>query len=127
MSGSGVATGAAEDPKNLILVVEDDPNDEFLTLRALKKLRLAHEISVARDGVEAIDFLFARGSHAGRATNVLPRLVLLDLKLPRMSGIDVLKTVRTEARFQGLPIVVFTSSSQELDIAAAYQFGANSY
>ncbi len=113
--------------KDLILVVEDDNNDEFLTLRTLRKLRLANEVIVMRDGAEAIDFLFAQGAFADRGPAPLPRLVLLDLKLPKLSGLDVLRTIRAEPRFQELPVVVFTSSSEDPDIEAAYQHGANSY
>jgi two-component system, response regulator len=117
-----------QDPgKDLIVVVEDDANDEFLTLRTLKKLRLANEVTVLRDGAEAIDFLFQRGAYAGKEPNGTPRLMLLDLKLPKMSGLDVLRTVRADPRFKELPVVVFTSSSEDPDIAAAYEHGANSY
>jgi two-component system, response regulator len=113
--------------KDLILVVEDDANDEFLTLRTLKKLRLANDVTVLRDGAEAIDFLFGKGAYAGRDALPMPRLMLLDLKLPKMGGLDVLRMVRGEPRFKELPVVVFTSSSEDPDIEAAYRFGANSY
>jgi two-component system response regulator len=113
--------------KDLIVVVEDDANDEFLTLRTLRKLRLANEITVLRDGGEAVDFLFQRGAYAGKGPLPNPRLMLLDLKLPKMNGLEVLKAVRAEPRFHELPVVVFTSSSEDPDIAAAYQYGANSY
>jgi two-component system, response regulator len=113
--------------KDLILVVEDDSNDEFLTLRTLRKLRLANEVTVMRDGAEAIDFLFSKGMYAGRASAPMPRLMLLDLKLPKLSGLDVLRTIRADPRFLELPVVVFTSSSEDPDIEAAYKFGANSY
>ena len=113
--------------KDLILVVEDDANDEFLTMRTLRKLRLANEVTVMRDGAEAIDFLFSKGAYAGRAPAPLPRLMLLDLKLPKLGGLDVLRTVRADPRFQELPVVVFTSSSEDPDIEAAYKYGANSY
>ena len=113
--------------KEFILVVEDDANDEFLTLRTLRKLRLVNEVTVLRDGGEAVDFLFSRGAYAGRSPVPTPRLMLLDLKLPKMSGLDVLRTVRADPRFKDMPVVVFTSSSEDPDIAAAYQYGANSY
>ena len=92
--------------KDLILVVEDDSNDEFLTLRTLRKLRLANEVTVMRDGAEAIDFLFSKGMYAGRASAPMPRLMLLDLKLPKLSGLDVLRTIRADPRFLELPVVV---------------------
>jgi two-component system, response regulator len=113
--------------RDLILVVEDDANDEFLTLRTLRKLRLANEVTVMRDGAEAIDFLFTKGTYANRGPAPMPRLMLLDLKLPKLGGLDVLRTVRAEPRFHELPVVVFTSSSEDPDIAAAYKFGANSF
>ncbi len=113
--------------RDLILVVEDDANDEFLTLRTLRKLRLANEVTVMRDGAEAIDFLFTRGAYANRGPAPIPRLMLLDLKLPKLGGLDVLRTVRADPRFQELPVVVFTSSSEDPDIAAAYKYGANSF
>jgi len=121
------AHDGSEPGKDVILVVEDDANDEFLTLRTLRKLRLANEITVLRDGGEAIDFLFQRGAYAGKAAGLTPRLMLLDLKLPKMNGIEVLKMVRADPRFKELPVVVFTSSSEDPDIAAAYAYGANSY
>jgi CheY-like chemotaxis protein len=124
MSEAGGSGRAADGEKVLILVVEDDPNDEFLTLRALKQLGCAHGIRVVHDGAEAMDFLRAHARPAGAG---LPRLVLLDLKLPKMSGIDVLRALRLDARLREVPVVVFTSSSQELDVAAAYESGANSF
>jgi two-component system, response regulator len=113
--------------KDLILVVEDDANDEFLIMRTLKKLRLANAVAIVRDGAEAIDFLFGRGEYAGRDPVTTLRLILLDLKLPKLGGLEVLRIVRAEPRFHELPVVVFTSSAEDPDIAAAYQYGASSY
>ena len=112
--------------RRFILLVEDSPDDEELTLLSLRRQNLGHEIVVARDGVEAIDFLFAQGQYAGRADG-LPTLILLDLKLPKLDGLDVLKRVRADSRTKHLPTVVFTSSSQDTDILASYDLGANSY
>jgi two-component system response regulator len=126
MQAQETAEKGQEFYKDLILVVEDDANDEFLTLRTLRKLRLANEVTVVRDGAEAIDFLFSRGAYAGR-TGPTPRLMLLDLKLPKLGGLDVLRQVRADSRFKELPVVVFTSSSEDPDIEAAYRYGANSY
>jgi len=110
-----------------ILLVEDNPRDEALTLRALKKNGISTEITVARDGVEALDYLFGTGVYTGRDTSVLPRLIMLDLKLPKMDGLQVLKRVRADARTKHLPVVVFTSSSEQKDMINSYDMGANSY
>lgn len=110
-----------------ILLVEDNPDDEDLTVRALRKNRIANEIVVARDGVEALDYLHATGSHVGRNTALQPQIVLLDLKLPRLDGIDVLKRMRADERTRRVPVVVLTSSKEHEDIMAAYDGGANSY
>jgi two-component system response regulator len=112
--------------RQFILLVEDTPDDEELTLLSLRKRDLGHEIIVTRDGVEAIDFLFAQGRYAGRG-NSLPSVMLLDLKLPKLDGLGVLKRVRADSRTRHLPTVVFTSSSQDADIIASYDLGANSY
>ncbi len=110
-----------------ILLVEDNPDDEELTLLSLRKNNLAHEIVVVRDGVEAIEFLFGTGQHAGRDTSRVPTVVLLDLKLPKLDGLGVLKRVRADERTRMLPVVVLTSSSQDADVIASYNLGANSY
>jgi two-component system response regulator len=113
--------------ERFILLVEDNPDDELLTLRALKKNNIANEVVIARDGVEALDFLFATGAHAGRDTAVQPQVVLLDLNLPRISGHEVLKRLRADARTRHLPIVVLTSSKEEEDLLESYSNGANAY
>ncbi len=108
-----------------ILLVEDNPNDEALTLRALKRTNVSNPVVVARDGAEALDYLFARGAHAARER--LPQLVLLDLKLPKIDGLDVLKALRADERTRLLPVVILTSSLEEQDLIRGYSFGANSY
>jgi two-component system response regulator len=110
-----------------ILLVEDNPDDEALTLRAFHKNRIANEVVVARDGVEALDYLFGTGSHAGRDLSVAPAVILLDLKLPRVDGLEVLRRVRADARTNLLPVVILTTSREQQDIYEAYQLGANSY
>jgi two-component system response regulator len=110
-----------------ILLVEDNSDDEALTLRALKKNNIKNEIVVARDGVEALDYLFATGTHAGRDPSVMPQVVLLDLKLPRIDGLEVLKRMRANERTHLVPVVILTSSNEERDRIAGYGLGANSY
>jgi two-component system response regulator len=111
----------------IILLVEDNPKDEALTLRALEKSNVLNPVVVARDGVEALDYLFARGAHAGRAPSALPQLILLDLKLPKLDGLDVLKSLRLDERTKLLPVVILTSSVEEQDLIRGYSLGANSY
>jgi two-component system response regulator len=115
-----------EDTK-VILLVEDNPDDEALTLRALKKNNIKNEVVVARDGAEALDYLFGTGKYAGRDTAHLPQVVLLDLKLPKIEGLEVLRRVRTDARTKLLPVVILTSSNEDQDRIAGYGLGANSY
>jgi two-component system response regulator len=110
-----------------ILLVEDNPDDAKLTLRAFKQSNIANPIAVARDGVEALDFLFARGAYSGRAGASLPVLVVLDLKLPKLDGHGVLKAIRADERTRLIPVVIMTSSKEEQDIVASYALGANSY
>jgi len=110
-----------------ILLVEDNPDDEVLTLRALRKSKIANEIVVARDGVEALDYLFCTGMYAGRDPLELPQVVLLDLKLPKIDGLEVLQRIRADERTRMLPVVILTSSKEEPDMASAYTRGANSY
>jgi CheY-like chemotaxis protein len=115
------------DPEVEILLVEDDPNDVELTLRAFRARNLANQVFVARDGAEALDFFFSDGAHPLRDIGVTPRVVLLDLKLPKIDGLEVLRRLRADERTKSLPVVVLTSSNEEPDIAAAYRLGANSY
>ncbi len=110
-----------------ILLVEDNPDDEELTLMALKMHNISNEIVVARDGEEALDYLFGTGKFAGRHTAVLPQLIMLDLKLPKVSGLEVLQQLRADPRTEFVPVVVLTSSSEEEDIFASYRLRANSY
>lgn len=110
-----------------ILIVEDNPHDAELALRALKKNNLANSILVAQDGAEALDFFFCRGKFAKRSFTNPPKVVLLDLKLPKVSGLEVLKIVKKDIRTSHIPIVVVTSSKQEPDMKEAYSLGVNSY
>ena len=110
-----------------ILLVEDNPDDVKLTLRALQKNNILNEVIVAEDGVEALDYLFGTGKFAGRDTGLLPQVVLLDLKMPRMDGLEVLQSVRADARTKLLPVVVLTTSSEDKDRIESYKLGANSY
>jgi two-component system response regulator len=110
-----------------ILLVEDNQDDELLTLRAFRKNQIANEVVVVRDGAEALDYLFATGPHAGRDSKQLPQVVLLDLGLPRVSGLDVLRRIRSDERTKLLPVVVLTSSKEEEDIVRSYSLGANGY
>jgi two-component system response regulator len=111
----------------MILLVEDNPDEEALTLRALRKNNIRNEIVVARDGVEALDFLFGNGAYSGRDLTKMPEVVLLDLKLPRVDGLEVLRQVRADARTRLLPVVILTSSNEEQDRISGYGLGANSY
>ena len=103
-------------PQKSILLVEDNPDDEALTIRALSKHNVVNGVVVARDGVEALDYLFATGAHAGRDVSDLPQIVLLDLKLPKLDGFEVLRRIRADHRTQTLPVVILTSSKEELDL-----------
>jgi len=114
-------------PKGTILLVEDNSDDVDLTLRAFKKNNIANEVVVARDGVEALDYLFARGSYAGRDPKQTPSVVLLDLKLPRVDGLEVLQQIRADENTKLLPVVILTSSKEEQDLVKGYTLGANSY
>ncbi len=111
----------------VILLVEDNKNDELLTLRALRTRNIANEVVVLRDGAAALDYLLARGPHAARPLESLPELVLLDLKLPKVDGLEVLRELRAEERTRLLPVVVLTSSKEERDLVESYRLGANSY
>jgi two-component system, response regulator len=112
--------------KKLILLVEDNPDDVELTLRALKKSNILNEVIVARDGQQALDYMFGAGEYAGQH-NPVPKLILLDLKMPRVDGIEVLRALRTESRTCFVPVVILTSSTEEQDLMRCYQLGANSY
>ena len=111
----------------IILLVEDNPDDVALTLRALKKNNITNEVVVAHDGLEALDYLFATGAHAGRDGSVFPQVVLLDLKLPKLDGLEVLQRLRADERTKLLPVVILTSSKEEQDLIDGYGLGANSY
>ena len=118
---------AIPDKPGMILLVEDNPHDEALTLRALQKRNLANEIVVVRDGAEALDYLFCNGSHTGRDPEDLPSVVLLDLKLPKLYGLEVLRRIRSNERTKLLPVVILTSSDEQRDLIESYRGGANSY
>ena len=111
----------------IILLVEDNPDDVELTLRALKKNNIMNEVVVARDGAEALDYLFGEGVYAGRDMAIMPAVILLDLKLPRIDGLEVLQRIRSEERTKLLPVVILTSSKEEKDRMSGYKLGANSY
>ena len=113
--------------KKVILLVEDNPDDEELALLAFKKSNVVNEVVIARDGEEALDYLFGTGAYAGRDVGVLPQVVLLDLKLPKIDGLEVLQRVRADPRTRRLPVVVLTSSKEEQDLMESYDLGANSY
>lgn len=110
-----------------ILLVEDNPNDRDLALHALKKGKVLNTVHVVRDGEEALDFLYARGPHAARKGGALPSVVLLDLKLPKIDGLEVLRRIKKDSRVKKIPVVVLTSSKEDKDIDTAYKNGANSY
>lgn len=110
-----------------ILLVEDNPRDAELTIRALKKRNLANSLHHVEDGVEALDYLFGRGKYSGRDISETPKVVLLDLKLPRINGLEVLSAIKADERTQSIPVVIVTSSVEDPDVNTAYQLGANSY
>jgi two-component system, response regulator len=111
----------------MILLVEDNPDHEVLAVRALQRLPIVRDIVVTRDGAEALDFLFGTGDYAGRDLSQRPRVILLDLQLPKIGGLDVLRRLRADERTQLIPVVVLTSSDEESDIVGSYHAGANSY
>jgi two-component system response regulator len=111
----------------IILLVEDNPDDEALTLRALQKNNIRNAVVVAHDGVEALDYLFGTGTRAGRGPALVPQLILLDLKLPRIDGLEVLRRLRGDPATRLLPVVILTSSKEERDLVSSYSLGANSY
>jgi two-component system response regulator len=113
--------------KKIILLVEDNSDDELLMLRALTKNHIANEVIVARDGVEALDYLFGIGKFDGRDLESMPQLILLDLKLPKIDGLEVLKRVRQDEHTKHIPVVVLTTSAEQQDIIRSYDLGANSY
>ena len=110
-----------------ILLVEDNPRDVEMTLRALKKKGLANTVHVAKDGAEALDFIFARGAYAHRDPNHAPKVVLLDIKLPKVSGLEVLRAIKGDEQSRTIPVVILTSSQEEKDMVESYKLGANSY
>jgi two-component system, response regulator len=110
-----------------ILLIEDNPNDAELTVRVLKKNNIANAIHVIPDGAEALEFFFAEGKYSGRDMNNSPKIVILDLKLPKVDGIEILKRVKSDDRTKTIPIVVLTSSKEESDVIKSYKLGANSY
>jgi two-component system, response regulator len=119
--------GAEGMRQKLVLLAEDNPDDEVLTVRSLRQAKVANEIVVTRDGQEALDFIFAKGGFSGRDAADLPTLVILDLKMPKLSGIEVLQKLRADERTRLIPIVILTSSSEDEDMLRSYQCGATSY
>jgi two-component system, response regulator len=115
------------DSDKVILLVEDNADDAALTLRAFKRSHLMNPLAVVRDGIEALDFMFARGAYADRASEPPPTLVILDLKLPKLDGLGVLRAMRADDRTKYLPVVILTSSKEEQDLISGYALGANSY
>jgi CheY-like chemotaxis protein len=115
------------DKQKIILLVEDNPDDELLAVRALRKNNIGNEIVVTRDGVEALDYLFGTGEYTGRDLNIMPQIILLDLKLPKIDGLEVLKRIRADERTMLLPVAILTSSKDEKDLISGYTLGANSY
>lgn len=113
--------------EQVVLLVEDNANDEMFTIRALRRGNICNSIDVVRDGQEAIDYLFGAGNYTGRDLSVLPQVMLLDLKLPKLSGLEVLERVRADERLKTLPVVVLTSSAMDRDVVDSYRLGANSY
>jgi CheY-like chemotaxis protein len=113
--------------EKIILLVEDNPDDELLTLRAFKKNKILNDVVVAHDGVEALDYLFGTGMYDGRDSTLKPAMILLDLKLPRIDGLEVLRRLRADERTKLLPVIILTSSKQEQDLIDSYSLGANSY
>jgi two-component system, response regulator len=113
--------------ENIILLVEDNPDDEILTLRALRKNNVGNKVVVVRDGVEAMDFLFCSGDYADRDPDELPEVVLLDLKLPKVDGLEVLRRIRANEQTRLLPVVILTASNADRDLVAGYAYGANAY
>jgi two-component system response regulator len=111
----------------MILLVEDNPDDEALTLRALRKNNIANDVTVVRDGIEALEFLFCTGTYADRDPHEMPQVILLDLKLPKVDGLEVLRRIRADERTQLLPVVILTSSKEDRDRLKGYKLGANSY
>ncbi len=116
-----------ENPAVEILLVEDNPSDLQLTLRALKKSNLVNHIEIARDGAEALDFIFCQGAHTERTAEQTPKLILLDLKLPKVDGLEVLRQIKTNPLTQSIPVVVLTSSQEQRDVVESYRYGVNSY
>ena len=113
--------------KNILLLVEDNPDDEELTLLAFEQSQIAHEVVVARDGVEALDYLFGTGIYADRDISTMPALILLDLQLPRINGLEVLQRLRSDKRTKLLPVVILTTSNEQQDLINSYNVGCNSY
>ena len=113
--------------RNALLLVEDNPDDQELTLLAFEQSRIINEVVVAQDGVEALDYLFGTGMYAGRDLSVMPALVLLDLQLPRINGLEVLQRLRTDNRTKFLPVVIMTTSNEQQDVLQSYSLGCNSY
>jgi two-component system response regulator len=111
----------------MILLVEDSPDDEEMTVRTLRRHQIAIDVVVARDGAEALDYLFGQGAYTGRDVRTLPQLIILDLKLPKLDGLEVLRRIRGNERTKLVPVVIFTSSREEQDVVAGYRLGVNAY
>lgn len=113
--------------KKVILLVDDNPDDVELTIRAFKKSNIVNQVVVANDGIEALDYLFGTGKHSGRDATVMPSVILLDINMPRLDGIEVLQRLRSDERTKLVPVVILTSSKEEQDLIKGYRFGANSF